>query len=76
MPHRPPSFFDVESQLDKIYQINGFLPKPNARINWEIFRYTHNKIREKERLSNAGAKPYDESATCRNFQFDILLRMI
>ena len=21
------SFFDVENQLDKIYQINGFLPK-------------------------------------------------
>ena len=59
MHHRPPSFFDVETQLDKIYQLNGFLPKLNALINWEIFRYTLNKIREKERLSNAGAKPYD-----------------
>ena len=55
----PPSFFDVETQLDKIYQLNGFLLKLNALIHWEIFRHALNKVREKERRSNAGAKPYD-----------------
>ena len=32
------SFFDVENQLDKIYQINDFLPKLNTLVDWEIFR--------------------------------------
>ena len=64
MHRRPPSFFDVETQLvetqlDKIYQLNDFLPKLNALINWEIFRSDLNKVREKERKSNADAKPYD-----------------
>jgi IS5 family transposase len=59
MHHRPPSFFDRENQLDKIYKLNGFLPKLNALIDWEIFRPDLNKVREKERLSNAGRKPFD-----------------
>ena len=59
MHHRPPSFFDVETQLDKIYQLNDFLPKLNALIPWELFRPTLQKVREKERLSHAGRKPYD-----------------
>ena len=59
MHQRPPSFFDVENQLDKIYQLNDFLPKLNALIDWEIFRPTLDKVREKERLSNAGRKPFD-----------------
>ena len=59
MHRRPPSFFDVETQLDKISQINNFLPKLNALINWEIFRSDLNKVRAKERKSNAGAHPYD-----------------
>jgi len=59
MHQRPPSFFDVENQLDKIYQLNDFLPKLNALIDWETFRPDLNKVREKERLSNAGRKPFD-----------------
>jgi hypothetical protein len=59
MHKRPPSFFDVETQLGKIYQINKFLPNLNALINWEIFRSDLSKVREKERLSNAGRKPFD-----------------
>jgi len=60
MYHRPPSFFDVENQLAKIYQLNDFLPKLNAMIDWELFRPDLRKVREKERLSNAGRKPFDE----------------
>jgi IS5 family transposase len=59
MHKRPPSFFDVEIQLDKIYQLNDFLPKLNSLIDWELFRPDLNKVREKERLSNAGRKPFD-----------------
>jgi transposase len=59
------SFFDLENHLEKIYQINDFLPKLNALINWEIFRDTLNKVREKERpstvecSSTAGRPPFD-----------------
>ena len=31
------SFFDVENQLDKIYQINDFLPKLNTLVDWGAF---------------------------------------
>jgi IS5 family transposase len=53
------SFFTVDHHLDKIYQINGFLPNLNALIDWEMFRPELNRVREKERLSNAGAKSFD-----------------
>jgi IS5 family transposase len=59
MHKRAPSFFDVEIQLGKIYQLNDFLPKLNSLIDWELFREDLNKVREKERLSNAGRKPFD-----------------
>jgi IS5 family transposase len=53
------SFFDLENHLDKIYQINDFLPRLNALVDWEIFRADLSKVREKERLSNAGRPPFD-----------------
>jgi len=56
---RYPSFFAIEHQLEKIYQLNSFLPKLKTLIDWEIFRPDLNKVREKERLSNAGAKGFD-----------------
>jgi len=56
---RPPSFFDVEYQLVKIYQLNDFLPNLNSLIDWEMFRPDLNKVRAKKRLSNAGRKPFD-----------------
>ena len=55
--HRPPSFFDVENQLTKIYQLNDFLPKLKSLIDWEMFRSDLNKVREKERLSNGNSQP-------------------
>jgi len=52
-------FFDIENQLDKIYEINDFLPKLDTLIDWEMFRYQLNKVREKERKSNAGRPAFD-----------------
>jgi len=52
-------FFDLARQLDKIYEINDFLPKLNTLIDWEIFRSDLNKVREKERKSNAGRPAFD-----------------
>jgi len=58
-----PGFFDIEKQLDKIYQINDFLPKLNSLIDWEIFRPILNKVRakqhEKENLNKGGRPPFD-----------------
>jgi transposase len=53
------SFFDLENHLDKIYQINDFLPKLNALIDWEIFRESLKQVREKDRKSNAGRPAFD-----------------
>jgi IS5 family transposase len=53
------SFFDLENRLEKIHQLNDFLPRLNSLVDWEIFRGPLNKVREKERLSNAGRPPFD-----------------
>jgi IS5 family transposase len=53
------SFFDLEKQLDKIYQLNDFLPNLNALIDWEIFRPDLNKVHEKTGQSHAGRPPFD-----------------
>jgi len=52
-------FFDRERQLEKIYQLNGFLPKLHALIDWEIFRPDLNRVREKEHLGPGGRPPFD-----------------
>jgi IS5 family transposase len=52
-------FFDYQKQLDKIYEINDFLPKLNDIIDWEMFRTELEKVREKEQPSNLGRKPFD-----------------
>jgi len=51
--------FDVEFRLEKIDKNGDPLVLLNKVINWEMFRPTLERIREKKRLSNAGAKPYD-----------------
>ena len=53
------SFFAIEEQLEKIYQNNGFLPKLNTLVDWEMFRDDLNRVREKDRKSNAGAPSFD-----------------
>ena len=52
-------FFDLDTPLDKIHQLNDFLPKLNRVINGELFRNDLNKVREKERRSNAGRPFFD-----------------
>jgi IS5 family transposase len=59
MNHDQQTFFTVDHQLDKIYQLNNFLPQLNDLIDWELFRPDLNKVNEKERRSNAGAHPFD-----------------
>ena len=53
------SFFDLQNRLEKIYKLNDFLPKLKALIDWEIFRPTLNKVREKEHLGPGGRPPFD-----------------
>jgi len=53
------SFFNLEERLEKIHELNSFLPRLNTLVNWETFRYQLNKVREKERLSNAGRPSFD-----------------
>ena len=53
------SFFDLETQLDKIYEINNFLPKLNTLVDWEIFREQLSQVREKDRKSNGGRPAFD-----------------
>jgi len=52
-------FFDRERQLEKIYQLNDFLPKLNSLIDWEMFRPTLQKVREKEYHGPGGRPPFD-----------------
>ena len=53
------SFFNLEDQLDKIYEINGFLPKLKTIVDFELFRNDLDTLRDNNRLSNAGRPPFD-----------------
>jgi hypothetical protein len=59
MHHKPPTFFDIETQLAKIYHLNDFLPTLDTLIDWELSRSDLEKVRDKARLSPAGRKPFD-----------------
>lgn len=59
MTQGPFEFSDLKKQLNKIYQINGFLPKLKSLIDFEIFRSDLQIVRDKERLSKAGRPPFD-----------------
>ena len=59
MSHGQFGFFDREQQLAKIYQLNSFLPNLNALIDWELFRPTLNKVREKEPRGPGGRPPFN-----------------
>jgi len=52
-------FFDYEQQLDKIYEINDFLPKLNSLIDWEIFRALLNTVRKENDPAHGGRPPFD-----------------
>ncbi len=52
------SFFDFEDRFNKLDDRDP-LVKLSSLIEWDFFRDTLNKVREKKRKSTAGRKPYD-----------------
>jgi IS5 family transposase len=52
-------FFDLEERTAKLTQMGDPLVGLNAQIDWEAFRSDLKRVHEKERKSNAGAKPID-----------------
>jgi IS5 family transposase len=55
----PPSFFDVENQLDKIHALNDFLVHLNVLINWSIFLAPLRTLRAPRDPSKGGRPPFD-----------------
>jgi IS5 family transposase len=56
---RQPGFFDIAERTGKLTEMGDPLVGLNAHIKWEAFRTDLNLVHEKERKSNAGAKPLD-----------------
>ena len=56
---RQPGFFDIAERTAKLTQMGDPLVGLNERINWEAFRPDLARVHEKDRKSNAGAKPID-----------------
>ena len=54
-----PGFFDWQFRYEKLDATGDPLVQLNKVIPWERFRSQVERIREKARKSNAGAKPYD-----------------
>ncbi len=54
-----PGFFDIERRAAKLSELGDPLVRLNAEIDWEAFRADLNRVHEKVRKSNAGAKPID-----------------
>ena len=54
-----PGFFDLIARTEKLTKMGDPLVQLNEQINWEEFRSDLAIIHEKERKSNAGAKPFD-----------------
>jgi IS5 family transposase len=51
--------FEMDNRLGKIDSNGDPLVKLNEVIDWELFRPELERVRQKERKSNAGRKPYD-----------------
>jgi IS5 family transposase len=51
--------FDMEFRLQELDKGGDPLPKLNETIDWEMFRPTLETIRDIERKSNAGRRPFD-----------------
>ena len=56
---RQPGLFDWQTRLEQLDQGGDPLVRLNAAVDWDIFRPVLAPVRDKERLSNAGRKPYD-----------------
>ena len=52
--------FDIQFRLEDLTRNGDPLVRLNERVNWEMFREELRTIREKERKSAAGRKPFDE----------------
>lgn len=59
MKCRQPGLFDVEERAAQLTKRGDPLVGLKARINWEAFRPELKRVHEKDRKSNAGAKPFD-----------------
>lgn len=57
--HRTPGFFDIEIRTEKLTAMGDPLVTLKAQIDWNAFRPDLMRIHDKERKSNAGAKPID-----------------
>lgn len=56
---REPGLFDLQRRMDQLNECGNPLERLNEAVDWEIFRPQLETIREKERKSPAGRKPYD-----------------
>ena len=56
---KTPGFFDIYERTEKLTRMGDPLVGLNDRINWEAFRADLDQVYQKERKSNAGAKPID-----------------
>jgi IS5 family transposase len=59
MKHRQPGLFDVEERAAQLTKMGDPLVGLKARIDWEAFRPDLKRVHEKDRKSQAGAKPFD-----------------
>ena len=54
-----PGFFDWQNRFEKLDKTKDPLLKLNSAVNWQMFRAELEAVRDKQRKSTAGAKPYD-----------------
>lgn len=59
MKHSQPGLFDVEERAAQLTKMGDPLVGLKARIDWEAFRLELKRVHEKDRKSQAGAKPFD-----------------
>ncbi len=59
MKYRQPGLFDVEERAAQLTKMGDPWVGLKARIDWEAFRPELNRAHEKDRKSQAGAKPFD-----------------
>jgi transposase len=60
MIHRQRGLFDVEERAAQLTKMGDPLVGLKVRIDWEAFRSGLKRVHEKDRKSQAGAKPFDE----------------
>ena len=56
---RQPGLFDVEERATKLTALGDPLVGLTTQIDWEAFRPDLARVHEKDRKSNAGARPFD-----------------